>query len=79
MSAHLMTMALQPDGTYLCDCPTCGRRLVLDPTTGHRTVIYEGDPLTPHSGGTGGLTMGEPQVMEHGLEPFAAWVEEHGL
>lgn len=77
MTAHRMTMTPQPDGTYLCHCQTCGRRLVLDMTTGKRTVITEGDPLTMHSGGAGGLVMVDVRAMEYGLAPFAAWAEEH--
>jgi hypothetical protein len=44
-------------------CPTCGRRFILQPPPNFkRIIIDEGDEQTPHSGGRGGVVVGNANI-----------------
>jgi hypothetical protein len=73
-----MTMTTLDAARYLCECPDCGRRIILETEPYKITVLIQGDPTATHTGGLGGVVIGA-QVEEPGLEPFKAWAKEHGL
>lgn len=72
MTAHAMTMTELQNGRYLCECPTCGRRLVLDVDTLERRVLIEGDPYAVHNAGWLEMTA---TASSPDLEPFERWAE----
>ena len=61
-------------GAELWYCPTCGRQFLLSYPPGYQKIILDaGDESAIHSGGKGGLSMGqlqigdveEPELPEH--------------
>ncbi|HET9901429.1 MAG TPA: hypothetical protein VFR46_10235 [Actinomycetes bacterium] len=42
----------------------CGRRLVVDRTSGELTIIDRGDPTALHRGGIGGVELAAPVVTQ---------------
>ena len=67
-------------------CPTCGRRFLLGGSPVESMILIEpGDQYARHSGSTGGLHIGSPQVIQDDeapliedfrLAPWLAWLEE---
>ncbi|HKG53674.1 MAG TPA: hypothetical protein VKB04_05400, partial [Anaerolineales bacterium] len=53
-----------PSGAEEWNCPTCGRRLLIswEPNF-KKTVIEAGNEFSIHSGGKGGLKIGNTQVV----------------
>jgi len=62
---HEMTLEkTHPSGTEEWNCPTCGRRLLVDwKPKFKKTVLKIGDEYAMHSGGKGGLRMGPMKIM----------------
>ncbi|MBE0699231.1 MAG: hypothetical protein IH586_20100 [Anaerolineaceae bacterium] len=62
---HTMVIARElPDGTQEWVCPTCVRRILMQwPPHYKRTVLEIGDENAAHSGGMGGLQMGQANIV----------------
>lgn len=53
-------------GTEEWYCPTCGRRFLLHwPPNYEKIVLEAGDEYAIHSGGKGGLQIGQPWINEN--------------
>jgi hypothetical protein len=74
------------------NCPTCGRRLLMDyGAPFKKTVLEAGNEYAIHSGGKGGVHMGSMQALpvddsssrgeveDTRLAPWEAWLEERGF
>jgi DNA-directed RNA polymerase subunit RPC12/RpoP len=63
---HEMVLeATHPSGEEEWNCPTCGRRLLINwEPMFKKTVLETGDEFSIHSGGKGGLSMGSVEVGE---------------
>jgi hypothetical protein len=67
-------------------CPTCGRRFLVQWAPAYSMIILEpGDQYAQHSGSTGGLRIGSPQIDQDNeaplvddpsLAPWLAWLDE---
>ncbi len=80
---HEMNLeAKYPTGAEEWRCPTCGRRFVVKWAPAFNMVVLDpGNESAGHSGSTGGLHIGPPQVTKtDGTEPpddrgLSAWIE----
>lgn len=63
---HEMLLGItHPSGAEEWYCPACGRRLLLSwPPAYKKIVLDPGDELASHSGGKGGLRVGQIQKRE---------------
>jgi hypothetical protein len=63
---HEMVITLtHPSGAEEWYCPTCGRRFLLNwPPAYKKIILNAGDELASHSGGKGGLSMGQLEASE---------------
>ncbi|MBI5564194.1 MAG: hypothetical protein HY870_04825 [Chloroflexi bacterium] len=53
-----------PSGAEEWDCPTCGRRFIMQWSPRHKRIVLEaGDAHVAHAGGKGGLMMGTVQIQ----------------
>lgn len=53
-------------------CPTCGRKIAVSWSPEFQKIVLEpGDELAIHSAGTGGLSMGAPEVSQQEETPDA--------
>lgn len=53
-----------PSGAQEWYCPTCGRRFILQwPPNYERIILNEGDETAVHTGGSGGVSMGAPEIQ----------------
>lgn len=66
-------------------CPTCGRHILLQMDPYKKTVLDAGDEYAIHSGGMGGLVMGQTEitssneqnaVADERLAAWEIWLEE---
>jgi DNA-directed RNA polymerase subunit RPC12/RpoP len=86
---HIMEfVASHANGMDELYCPTCGRRILLMwPPNYKKTVLDPGDEFAIHSGGKGGIVMGETQISqdedeahkspeETYLAPWKDWMEQ---
>ncbi len=89
---HQMVLEeVHPSGEETWNCPTCGRRFLLQwPPNYKKIVIEPGDEQVAHSGGKGGLSMGSVQrlpadeaktetsivIDDPRLAPWTAWLDE---
>ncbi len=56
-----------PSGAEEWDCPTCGRRFLIQWPPHYRKIVLEsGDEYALHSATKGGLRMGRPQISQDG-------------
>jgi hypothetical protein len=56
-----------PSGAEEWYCPVCGRRFMLNwPPAYKKIILNPGDELASHSGGKGGLSMGQLQTGDAG-------------
>lgn len=68
--SHTGTLESGEDEYY---CPTCGRRILLQMDPYMKTVIHAGDDYAIHSGGKGGLMIGQPEIAPNTTPiPFEA-------
>lgn len=76
MTAHTMTLAeTYPTGAVRFLCPACGREFVVAPLPPcPRVMLCDGDETAVHSGGTGGVVMGEMSVKPG--SDLDAWIDE---
>ena len=59
---HEFEVSAHPGG-FLYECADgCGRRLVVDRSSGALTVIDKGDQFAVHSGSLGGVGLWSPEV-----------------
>jgi hypothetical protein len=63
---HEMVLeATHPSGAEEWNCPTCGRRLLINwEPKFKKTVLEAGDEFSIHSGGKGGLSMSSLEIGE---------------
>jgi len=63
---HEMVLEItHPTGAEEWYCPTCGRRLLLSWPPAYKKIILDaGNELASHSGGKGGLRVGQIQKTE---------------
>ena len=53
-------------------CPSCGRRFLMQwPPVYKKIVLDPGDEYAPHSGATGGLSVGPVEVSQSEEEPMS--------
>lgn len=66
-------------------CPTCGRRVLLQMDPYKKIVLDAGDEYAIHSGGKGGLVIGQPRIEPDAtpvsfeaerLADWEAWLQE---
>ena len=64
MDTHVMIFDKEvPDGGYEYYCPECGRRVIFSPyDTPPIVELVKGDDTASHSGGFGGLQMGNIEI-----------------
>lgn len=83
---HEMVLEItHPSGEEEWNCPTCGRRLLIswEPSF-KKTILDAGDQFSIHSGGKGGLKIGNIQITpvndtnseEARLAPWESWMNE---
>ena len=62
---HTMVLKQEfPDGSQEWECPQCGRRFIMQwPPHYKRTILEQGDNFAVHAGGTGGLVMGDSEMI----------------
>jgi hypothetical protein len=85
---HEMILEItHPSGAEEWNCPTCGRRLLIawEPSF-KKTILEAGDQFSIHSGGKGGLKIGNVQITktkdnsstseEARLAPWESWMNE---
>jgi len=92
---HQMVLEeVHPSGEEIWNCPTCGRRFILQWPPNYKKIIIEpGDEQVAHSGGKGGLAMGAARKLsadevktdvniaidDRRLAPWASWLDEVGF
>lgn len=73
-----------PSGAEEWNCPICGRRLLISwGPNFKKTVLEAGDEFSIHSGGKGGLRIGNTQVIpgndpaeDARLDPWESWMND---
>lgn len=66
---HVMELTVHSSGAQEWFCLTCERRFLVSWTPTYKRIIIEaGDETVPHVGGTGGLSIMEPEIVD-GEEP----------
>lgn len=57
------------------ECPVCGRHIVIQIDPYKKIVKREGNTEVAHSAGSGGVTMGEPEIIQNTPE-YERWLNE---
>jgi hypothetical protein len=70
-------------------CPICGRRILIQWPPDYKKIVLEvGDDYAIHSGGKGGLVVGDPRVITQNeeskqdtarLDQWEQWLSEMGF
>jgi len=78
MTTHTMLyIGMHPGDLAEWYCEKCGRHFLMD-RDGRKTILQAGDLTANHTGGTGGLVIGDVTAIDSRLEPFEKWMQEHG-
>ena len=87
---HEMILGItHPSGAEEWDCPICRRRLLISWEPAFKKKVLEaGDEYSVHSGGKGGLKIGNTQVTSRNdhkseedarLAPWESWMNENNF
>lgn len=63
-SSHQMILTDTHEGTEEWYCPKCGRTILIEWNPWKRTTVIEGDTYISHTGGKGGLVMGNIETNQ---------------
>jgi hypothetical protein len=61
---HQMQITAEHEDTEVWTCPTCGRVVLIEWEPLSMSVVTPGDEYAMHTGGKGGLTMGNMEVRQ---------------